>query len=294
MKITQFALIAFSFLFLTGFFFSPKLDTKNEVGYKESLQEMFEKQDSDQSRLELANAIAYSMTDGKEGVSSSNDAYNIYGALSFGGQAGRMMSLNGKTDTEIIKIGFELRKQWVLKNLPQKIESYKKKIAELNTRKERAENIAKTKEAFHINKVTLQIHEAIAHGTNIPMGKVSGISLYVEASNAGVVDVYSCSLEIKIVDSTNNKEILSGRIQGDFPEPLKPGTTQRMKIYREQVPILPYDENRYELIWSLASVETQPKGSFFDSERFSDFDRQNLEEMQKELAELEKELAKFE
>ena len=115
-------------LFLYSCTESSTLDTTSSAAYKQSLQKLLDAQKDEQARIELVNSISSVVTNGKDwSITESNKGYDFYDLLNQFGNSGRLMPLNGKNTNEILKMGYEERKNGFLLTSPQELKLCRKR-----------------------------------------------------------------------------------------------------------------------------------------------------------------------
>lgn len=289
------------FILVSLFLFSgctaPTLKCTSEEAYKESLKKIYDSQDSEKERLEIARAILYVISNGSETRigGDSSMAYRAYQASSFFRDSDRLMDLDGKNASEIIKMGKEARKTWVIAHLPVAINSYKEKISSLEEKKVHDEKVMQTQQAASITNVTLDTEEMLAHGSNKPMGFVYRFMINFDAMNHGSLEIYRYFIDLEIKDSENThaEPARYGEVTVEFKNPVLPGTVQK-GTYEVSGNTLPYGKDRYTISAKLTGVGTTPnRFSRSPDLRFDNYAERELVELQEKLAVAEEELRAY-
>lgn len=277
----------------------PALKTSSEEAYKETLKKIYDSQRSEEKRMEIARALVFVATNGSETLpgQDSSKAYDIYHALGFMGNQGRLMALDGKNAAEIVKAGNEARKTWALDNLPDTITNYKKRIDALEKKKAEAAKVEQTHKAASIANVTLDTKEMLAHGTNKSMGFVDAFMVNFDAVNNGSLNIYAYTVFLEIKDSEQPAAgpVRYGDVQVTFKDPVAPGTTRKaVKEIGTGLDRLPYGKDRYVVSAELKRVNTMPDSFAFTSEvKFTEYNEKELAELREKSAAAETELRAY-
>lgn len=278
---------------------SPTLDTTSSAAYKQTLQKMFDAQKDEQARIELANSISSVATDGQDwSLEDSKKGYDFYDVLNGFGASGRLMPLNGKNADEILKMGYEARKKWVLANIPPQIKSVQEKITKLNEKKLNSEKIESTEKLFQLEDVQLIPQEALEVSSKRPLGGVSSFIITGKGVNKGSVPVYSCKVMVTVTDSKNNSRIYDkGNFTLKFSSPIEPNGYQE---FHKELSVwdwrsVPYEKDRYTLQYTLTSANASHHANnlFMSDVKFTSFDMRELTDLENSLAEYTTLLKKF-
>lgn len=282
------------FLHLTYFFLyscteSSTLDTTSSAAYKQSLQKLFDAQKDEQARIELANSISSVVTDGKDwSITESKKGYDFYDLLNQFGNSGRLMPLNGKNTSEILKMGYEERKKWVLTNIPPKIESVQKKITELNEKKVYSEQIESTENQFQLEDVHLSLQDVLEDTSKRSSGEFTSFVITGKGVNKGTLPIYSCDILITITDIKDNFKIYNNaNFTLEFLPPIEPGKYQEFnkKLNAGGWRTFSYEKDRYILHYTIknANASHKPNVLFASSPKFTKFDAEELKTLGEQL-----------
>lgn len=286
-------------LFLYSCTESSTLDTTSSAAYKQSLQKLLDAQKDEQARIELVNSISSVVTNGKDwSITESNKGYDFYDLLNQFGNSGRLMPLNGKNTNEILKMGYEERKKWVLTNIPPRIEAVQKKITELNEKKAYSEQIENTENQFQLEDVRLSFQGVLEDTTKRSSGEFTIFVIRGKGTNNGTLPIYSCDILITVTDTKDNFKIYNNaNFTLKFSPPIEPGTYQEFdkKLNAHDWRTFSYEKDRYILHYTIKNVNAshKPNVLFASNPKFTKLDAKELEIFEEQLKEYTELIEKF-